>query len=258
MFAGALHNDCAQLGLPPHVQVMVCERQSVEGGGSHILDLWPVMDAIRERDPELFRELFTVPRAFPSGHTTRYGITWSMCRGNLVCLHPTRARSGRIGMAFQRYIDDVPPISFKCEPGEVYVNNNHRCLHGREAFTDSRRRFIRLLFWFDRPLAAPSSLVELAREGTQALSHRVASQPKLVRLLLGVDSADAGAPPGDSMMDAVRNLLLPTNCDTWQGPQQRHLLAQEALLSAMWQLSSPDASPDAIAQRLATLIPVNA
>lgn len=258
MFAGALHNDCAQLGLPPHVQVMVCERQSAQGGGSHLLDLWPVMETIRERDPDLFRELFTVPRAFPSGHMTRYGITWSMCRGNLVCLHPTRARSGRIGLAFQHYIDDVPPVAFKCEPGEVYVNNNHRCLHGREAFTDPRRRFIRLLFWFERPMAAPSGLVEMAREGTRALSRRLAEQPKLVRLLMGVDAPDVGRSSGDGIQEAVRNLVQPSNCDTWQGPHQRNLLLQEALLCAAWQLSLADASPEALAQRMSTLIPLDA
>jgi hypothetical protein len=234
MFAGALHNDCAQLGLPPHAQVMVCERQSPEGGASLILDLWPVIESIRERDPKLLQALFTMPRAFPSGHATRYGLTWSLVRGNLVCLHPARVKTGRIGLAFQRIIDAARPVRFKCEPGDVYVNNNHRCLHGREAFTDPARRFVRYLFWFARPLPAPSHLVELAHEGTQRLASQLAGEPYWLRQQMGVDAPQLSPEVAAKAARILQTLLEPKNSDEWQGPGQRNLLLQEALLASLW------------------------
>ena len=259
MFAGALHNDCAQLGLPPQVQVMVCERQAPVGGGSLILDLWPLLDRIRIEDPALLDALFSVPRAFPSGHSTRYGLTWSLCRGNLVCLHPTQARTGRVGLAFQRIINGTPPVAFKCRPGDVYVNNNHRCLHGRQAFEDPTRRFTRFLYWFARPLAAPSHLVELAAQGTQALARRFDGEPRWVLQQLGADAPQMSPSLAEQAARVVETLTVPTHCDDWQGPGQRRLLLQEALLSALWPLmAAAPPSPEALHQHLRALVDLEA
>ena len=98
MFAGALHNDCAQMGMPPQYQVMICEKQSAGGGDSLLLDLWPILESIQIEDPQLFHDLFFVPRAYPSGHATRFGLTWSLMRGNLVCQHtrPGFATAGSV------------------------------------------------------------------------------------------------------------------------------------------------------------------
>jgi gamma-butyrobetaine dioxygenase len=255
MFAGALHNDCAQLGVPPHVQVMVCERQAPVGGGSLILDLWPVLDHIRDADPDLLRALFTVPRVFPSGHLPRYGLTWSLCRGNLVCVHPTRARSDAIGLAFQRHIDAAEPVAFKCAPGDVYINNNHRCLHGRQAFHDPSRRFTRFLFWFARPMPAPAPLLERDAAGTQALASRLADEPRWAQQLMGVDAPQHSPRVTERAARLIEQLAQPTHCDEWQGPGQRDLLLQEALLSALWPiLAEPPTDGDRMHRHLQTLV----
>jgi hypothetical protein len=255
MFAGELHNDCAQLGLPPHVQVMVCEKQSAEGGESLMLDMWAVLQRIAVADPALLHDLFHVPRALMSGHMTRYGLTWSLCRGNLVCVHPSRARSGRVGLAFQRYIDESAPAVFKCFPGDVYVNNNHRCLHGRRAFTDPTRRFERLLFWFAKPLAAPAQFIELARAGSAQLAQQLAGEPLGVRQLWGVDAVHA-MPNASTVFEGVlHSLLNPRNSDEWQGPGQRHLLLQEAVLSALWNaVRTPALRPEEMAAKFESLV----
>jgi hypothetical protein len=186
---------------------------------------------------------------------SRYGLTWSMCRGNLVCTHPTRARSDRVGLAFQRYIDATEPVSFKCVPGDVYVNNNHRCLHGRQAFHDPTRRFTRFLFWFVRPMPAPSHLIELASQGAQALARRLEGEPRWVLQLMGVDAAQPPAQVAERAARVVDTLMNPTNCDDWQGPGQSLLLLQEALLSALWPvLSAPLPGPAEMHARLEALI----
>jgi hypothetical protein len=236
MFAGTLHNDCAQLGMPPHVQVMVCERQAKEGGGTIILDLWAVLEKIKAEDSTLFHQLFTVPRVLSSGHAPRVGTSWSLCRGNLICIHPATAFDAPVGTAFQRYIDAAPTIRFTCKPNDVYVNNNHRCLHGREGFTDHTRRFIRYLYWFNQPLAAPSHFVEEAAKGTAALAARLSGESFWVKQHFGVEAPELSKSHQDELAQAVKQLVKPTDSNVWVGAGDRQLRVQEAMLSAAWRV----------------------
>lgn len=245
MFAGTLHNDCAQLGMPPHVQVMVCERQAKEGGGTILLDLWPVLEKIKIESPELFHQLFTVPRVLSSGHAPRVGTSWSLCRGNLLCIHPATAFDGPVGTAFQRYIDAAETIRFTCKPGDVYVNNNHRCLHGREGFTDHARRFIRFLYWFAQPLAAPRHFVEEAAKGTAALAKKLSRDSFWVQQHFGVEAPELSKSHQDELAQAVKQLVKPTDSNVWVGAGDRQLRVQEAMLSAAWRvLNEPDIPRD--------------
>lgn len=245
MFAGTLHNDCAQLGMPPYVQVMVCERQAKEGGGTIILDLWPVLEKIKLEDPQLFKALFTLPRVLSSGHAPRVGTSWSLCRGNLICIHPATAFDAPIGRAFQRYIDAAETIRFICKPGDVYVNNNHRCLHGREGFTDHTRRFIRYLYWFAQPLAAPSHFVEEAAKGTAALAAKLSGESFWVKQHFGVEAPELSKSHQDELAQAVKQLVKPTGSNVWVGAGDRQLRVQEAMLSAAWRvLNEPDIPRD--------------
>lgn len=236
MFAGTLHNDCAQLGMPPHVQVMVCERQAKEGGGTIILDLWAVLEKIKTEDPKLFHQLFTVPRVLSSGHAPRVGTTLSLCRGNLICIHPATAFDAPVGTDFQRYVDAAEKIRFTCTPGDVYVNNNHRCLHGREGFSDHTRRFVRYLYWFAKPLAAPSHFVEEAAKGTAALAKRLSGESFWVQQHFGVEAPEQSQSHQDELAKAVKQLVNPTDSNVWVGAGDRQLRVQEAMLSAAWRV----------------------
>lgn len=258
MFAGTLHNDCAQLGMPPHVQVMVCERQASEGGGSIILDLWPVLATIKSQDPDLFEQLFTVPRLLASGHAPRVGLTWSLCRGNLICVHPASTGDRPVGAAFQRYIDAAEKEAFTCEPGDVYINNNHRSLHGREGFTDHRRRFIRYLYWFAQPLAAPADYIEAAAAGTAALADKLKSESFWVQQMFGVEAPDNSPGHQQELELALGTLLRPTDSNLWQGANHRQIRVQEAMLSAAWRvLSEPDVAKDTLLPHLLDLVNVH-
>jgi hypothetical protein len=255
MFAGTLHNDCAQLGMPPHVQVMVCERQAKEGGGTILLDLWALLEKIKVEDSVLFRQLFTVPRVLSSGHAPRVGTSWSLCRGNLVCIHPATAFDAPVGTALQRYIDAAPTIRFTCKPNDVYVNNNHRCLHGREGFTDHTRRFTRYLYWFAQPLAAPSHFVEEAAKGTAALAQRLAEESFWLQQHFGVEAPELSKSHQDELERAVKALVKPTDSNVWVGAGDRQLRVQEAMLSAAWRvLNEPDIPRDQLEGLLRTTV----
>ncbi|MBL0419453.1 TauD/TfdA family dioxygenase [Ramlibacter sp. AW1] len=242
--AGDLHNDCAHPGMPPHVQVMICERQARTGGASFVLDLWPVLERIEREDPSLFGGLFRVPRAMPSGHMTRYGTTWSYSRGDLVCLHPSRVRTGRVGKGFQHFVDAAAPVAFRCAPGDFYVNNNHRCLHGREAFDDPSRRFVRLLYWFGKPMKAPLRFLESARDGSNSLAQQLSDRPSWVRQVFGADATGLHPNATSRYSALLETFARPTNCDAWAGQGQQLLIWQEALLSQLWQLCCQHAGQD--------------
>jgi len=57
-----------------------------------------------------------------------------------------------IGEALARELEREPVIELPVAIGEVLVVDNHRMLHGRAAFDDRERDFMRFLAWFARPL----------------------------------------------------------------------------------------------------------
>jgi hypothetical protein len=255
MFAGTLHNDCAQLGMPPHVQVMVCERQANEGGGSIILDLWPVMEKIKLENPDLFDRLFTVPRFLASGHAPRVGLTWSLCRGNLICVHPASTYDSPTGIEFQRYIDSADTVTFTSQTDDVYINNNHRSLHGREGFTDHNRRFIRYLYWFSQPLSAPNDYIQAAAAGTAKLARKLENESFWVKQHFGVEAPEQSQSHQEELARAIATLIKPTDSNMWLGVSHRQLRVQEAMLSAAWRvMNEPDIPQDALIQQLESII----
>src|SRR5690606_18837485 len=200
-----LHTDCAFLGLPPHAQVMVCVRPARRGGESLLLDLWPVVRRIEKRDPALFAALFEAVRHIRFGHLSHYGATLSARRGNLLCIHPPFPLEGDpVAAGFQRYIDAAEPVRFTAATGDVYVNNNHRCVHGRGGFADPDRLFKRFLFWFAGPWSAPRDLLERAEAAGRRTAERLADEPRWVRESLGVDVPRTSAVAHRRLAEAIR------------------------------------------------------
>ncbi|MGO8992032.1 MAG: TauD/TfdA family dioxygenase [Polyangiaceae bacterium] len=89
-------------------------------------------------------------------------------------------------------MDAATPFEFRAEAGDVYINNNHRTLHGRRAFIDSSREFLRILAWLHEPLAAHGPFVARASAVSRSLSARMADEPLWVRQAFGFDLPAAG------------------------------------------------------------------
>lgn len=208
MTPARLHTDCAFLGIPPHVQVMVCVRPARTGGESLLLDLWPVVRRIEAEEPALFDALFDTVRHLRFGHLSHYGATLSARRGNLLLIHPPFPLEGDpVATGFQRHVDAAEPVRFTAAAGDVYVNNNHRCVHGRGGFADPDRHFRRFLFWFAEPWSAPPDLLHRAEAAAERTAGRLADQPRWVREALGVDVPRASPVAHRRLAEAIRVLV---------------------------------------------------
>lgn len=255
MLAGDMHNDCVQAGMPAHVQVMVCERQAVQGGETLLIDLWPVMEQIAREDPALYPRLFDYPRYMGGSNPPRVGPTWTYLRGNVYCVHHSAAPDSEVGRGFLGFVNRAPVIEFRCEAGDVYINNNHRMLHGRRAFSDPQRRFHRFLFWFADPSPAPPALVTAARQGTARLAQKLRSHSFWDRHYLCIESPDASNEHLRELESVVLSLVCPGDSNEWLASAHRKIRVQEAMLSAALRvIQEPDIPARAVSDHLAALV----
>ena len=159
---GRLHVDAYPM-LSPDLVVMSCYQQSEGGGESVFVDAWETLGAIRQEEPELYAQLFLTCRQFRFPAYNVFSPTFSLRQDFLMCHHATFPGEGdEIGARFQAWVDRTPKIAFKLEPGDLYIINNHRFLHGRTRFF-GERRLQRLQAWTETPLGAPEPYVEAAR-----------------------------------------------------------------------------------------------
>lgn len=161
----SLHVDSPSGGpVPPQLQLMVCMRAAAEGGESTILDVWRLLEKVEALDPALYRDLFEVSRTVLISGKPHRGPLLALRNDQLVLYHGRSVDPllDPIAERFRRWVEAEPLIEFRPEPGDVYVNNNHRTLHGRRDFTDTSREFLRYLVWPSVPLQAPSRLLDRA------------------------------------------------------------------------------------------------
>jgi gamma-butyrobetaine dioxygenase len=219
MVAARFHVDPDPEGiLPPHVQIMVCKRPADRGGETLILDVWPLLAAIERKDPHLYRRLFETPRRIRFSGNDAFGPTIAYRQHNLVCLHGAVPPTDGVGLAFRRWIEESSPFELRAEAGDVYVNNNHRTLHGRRVFDDPSREFLRILVWLRRPLAAPGPLLARARAAWRMLSARMANEAPWVRQAFGLDPAPAQRmPPAPEHLEDVLRRLRDLGNDALEG-----------------------------------------
>jgi hypothetical protein len=178
--------------LPPQLQILVCVQQAADpGGASLFVDTWKILDDLR--GGALFESLFETQRVIQFHNLVWCAPTFSLRAGDLVCVHNGfPCASDRVGNEFQNLLGELAPVQFKLEPGDLLISNNHRTLHARTAFTDTRRHLVRILTWLDRPLAAPADLVEHAARIAMRTEHRARSEPLWIRKRLGF----SGRAPG--------------------------------------------------------------
>jgi len=153
-----LHTDSQDfLGAPPGLQVMACRRPANDGGVTRLLDGFALVEAVRTESPSLYRALLTEHRTIPFYFGAVRGPTVAEKGGSVtLTVSPVApATDDRIGAALSAFLARgvVPVRELAIARGDVLLVDNHRMLHGRSAFSDRGREFVRLLAWLDAPLA---------------------------------------------------------------------------------------------------------
>lgn len=139
-------------GLSPWLQILVCRRPGARGGESRLLDGYRLLARLEREHRDLARALRTVPRThrFYFGELVR--PTVMEARGRLVWTHTPQPPHDPIGEALAVEIAKEPVIEIALSAGETLVADNHRMLHGRNAFEGDERDLVRVLAWLP-PLA---------------------------------------------------------------------------------------------------------
>ncbi|MCC6645837.1 MAG: TauD/TfdA family dioxygenase [Polyangiaceae bacterium] len=190
-----LHTDSQPFrGLPAHLQVMACRAPAAEGGESLLVDAFDLCEQLAARDPGLLSALSTTPRrhSFYFGAETRP----TLCRSGaeLYVTHQPVARDD-LGVRLARALP--PPLRVGVARGEVLLVDNHRMLHGRDAFQGARS-FERVLAWLDAPLSPAHPLrarVGLGEVAPCAVDPRERALAALLRgVPPGIVAAQTGVP----------------------------------------------------------------
>ncbi len=206
-----LHTD-SQLwrGRAPEIQITACLHRASDGGESRLLDTWAWMDSLAATDRALHHDLLHGVRRIRFVFGDVYGPTAAWRAGRCVVTHSPRTPvSDPIGERLAVALAAVPPAVVRLHPGQALVLDNHRVLHGRTAFSDGRRRLLRILAWLDAPLSPEPSWANTARAIHRRLGARLHGQASALRDAFGVTehaplpqstravlSMLCGAPPG--------------------------------------------------------------
>lgn len=185
-----MHIDDA-LAIPAPIQIMVCHQQARSGGESTFVDTWAMARAIRRKDPKLFRALYRTVRLhrYTGNATIRPTIAWRY--GNLVFTHGALQHEWDvIGQKLQVWVDKAPRIRFRAEAGDIFVANNLRLLHGRDAFSGARH-FTRILAWPSTAHPVPQDLAAPAQRIARKLQLSLKDRPFEAREHLAPSEASA-------------------------------------------------------------------
>jgi len=154
-----LHTDGTYFHDPPGLQIFHCVQQGKEGGASCFMDGFAVAERLRYKAPYAFNFFSQVPfqyQCFDNG-------CYLLASGPIFKLHP----AGHVVQVRHNDTDQVPVTHLSEEevllfykahselgkilndksmilervmrPGETFILNNHRVLHGRQAFQGKRR-----------------------------------------------------------------------------------------------------------------------
>lgn len=193
-----LHTDSQDyLGAPPALQIMICRRAATDGGATLLVDGARLLARLATERPALHHALLHEVRHQRFYFGDVVGPTVARKRGHLVWTHSPQPPTDAIGAALADELAREPVIVVPVADGETLVVDNHRMLHGRQAFGDTRRELVRLLAWLPRPLAELA--VESAPERRLGIERSPAQRLAVVlELLTGVPPARLAAREGIS------------------------------------------------------------
>lgn len=159
----------------PDLQVMLCKNKAKSGGESQFIDTWKILAKIKKKDPHLYKLLFTHNRPIRTIVGLYWTPTFSWRHKNFVCSHvPFVCQCDDIGKQFLEWVNREKPIELLLEPGDVYVANNLRMLHGRKAFKGSDRLYYRMLTILKTPMEHPVEHALFARK-IASYMHKIES-----------------------------------------------------------------------------------
>jgi gamma-butyrobetaine dioxygenase len=198
-----LHTDSqSRRGVPPRWQVMLCMRPAAHGGETLLVDTWALLQRIVAEDPALHQALLTQPRRMPFVFRDVVGPTVALRGGGVVFTHSPMAVGDDVERRLAPWLERTPRIELRVEADEVLVVDNHRMLHGRRAFEDPQRRFLRLLVWTRSPAAAPPRLHAAAAAVHDQRVAALQGQPAALR------EAWVGPPPSDPEVERRLQIVL--------------------------------------------------
>lgn len=205
-----LHTDSQQWrGRPPDLQLTTCLRPATDGGESLLVDGFAIAERVRAESPAVYDALLRRPRCMPFVFGSVFGPTLARRADRYVITHTPRPIVGdAIAAAVETLLRDHPPTVVRIEQGQALLVDNHRMLHGRQAFADPDRELLRVLAWLERPLGARPAWADVADRVQVELDRALAEHGETVRRAFGLDASlpsplDAavmamlsGAPPG--------------------------------------------------------------
>ena len=160
-----LHSDCTYMRDPPGLQMLHCESRAVRGGANLFVDGFSAVNRLRKVNPEAFDFFCEAKLPFycvdmPVHLRTMEPVITSSGRVDLVRFN--NSDRGVISHLSSEEVekfytfwpilasvihDDVSIFRHTMDTGDVVIFDNHRVLHGREAFEGYRNM---LGCYFDR------------------------------------------------------------------------------------------------------------
>lgn len=157
------HSDNPYRDPVPTLQILACLENSVEGGLSRVVDGFKVAEVLQREDPEGFALLAGHPARF--AYSGSAGVRLTAKRpmlelgpdGELLAVRFNNRsvaplvdipyeRMAAYYRAYRRFaaLVDAPAfqVSFRLEPGQLFILDNTRVLHARTAFSGSGRRWL--------------------------------------------------------------------------------------------------------------------
>jgi gamma-butyrobetaine dioxygenase len=157
------HTDNPYRDPVPTLQILACLENTVEGGESVVVDGFKVAERLQQEFPEGFNLLARYPARFE--YAGSKGVRLRAKRpiielgpdGELIAIRFNNRSAApftdvpyddmeRFYAAYRRFAelieDPAMAVSFKLQPGELFIVDNTRVLHARKSFSSSGSRWL--------------------------------------------------------------------------------------------------------------------
>jgi gamma-butyrobetaine hydroxylase len=157
------HTDNPYRDPVPTLQILACLENSVEGGDSIVVDGFMVAERLRREDPRRFGLLARYPARFEYAGSS--GVRLRAKRpmielgpdGEMLAIRfNNRSAAAFVDVpyddmpdlyaAYRRFAeileDPSMEVTFKLQPGELFIVDNTRVLHARKAFSGTGKRWL--------------------------------------------------------------------------------------------------------------------